>query len=105
MYRLHSGNGGVVQKAASKPSLQAAKHILTALQRLPKCTVFSHQSEKEILHEQAAEKIWLSCLYCTHSKIPNLAQLQQTTCQHIALLPLQLPLHGKWDKNRRAGSW
>lgn len=71
VHRLNSGNGGVVQKAAGKPSLKAAKHILTALQRLPKCTVFSHQSKKEILHEQAAEKIWLSCLYCTYSKIPN----------------------------------
>lgn len=36
-----SDNGEVVQKAASKPSLQAEKHNLTALQRLPECTRYS----------------------------------------------------------------
>lgn len=66
-------------------------------------TVFIHRSKKEILHEQAAEKVWLSCLYCTHSKMPNSVQLQ-TACQTIAALPLQLPLAGKLERNR-TGSW
>lgn len=94
MHRLNSGNVGVVQKAAGKLSLQEAKHILTALQRLPKCTQASVTKARK--NEQAAKNAWLYCLYCTYPKMPpNTQRYFCCSCHSLA----------NWLRNLRTGSW